>query len=181
MKQLIQIATKLRLKWGKKEAIERKTNGFKEAKQIGVMFDASSGHDSLVQMDKQLAQLVSEHKKLQVLVFHAGKQDPPQMPFPCVFFSHKDFDFWGHLKKDSPAAAFTATRFDYLCYIGLVPGPVFGHYVLDKSLASCRIGPYGKGQEHFFELMVDTGPDLESLKRQILHYLREIRVKKLAA
>lgn len=123
---------------------------FKEAKQVGVLFNASNEA-----MEKPLAafirQLEKEGKSVTSLTYF-DKEREAAFQFPYDVFTGNEIDWLGNIKSEK-ANKFMEKNFDFLFCFQAQPSEVTD-LLLANSAAKCRVGIYEEGKEDLYELML---------------------------
>lgn len=151
------------------QVVERKTVKFDDAKEIGILFNATDVEQNSFVTDfaEQLKQL---GKKVVMLAYFDSPK--PALHFNFLYFNKKNLNW--HLQPDThDVKAFIERKFDIL--INVFSGDVLPlEYVASLSNASFRVGLYQQNKIHLNEMMVDMKEkkDLPNLLEQIKKYLK---------
>lgn len=161
----------------KRKKAERITLNYKDARNIGIMFnlptlkDKSKNERNLESLKNFVKKLKDDGKKVQGLTFD-NKNSPYN--FKHYYFASREITYLRSLRSES-VKKFINNDFDYLFCIDIKPSYVF-HNILAKSKAKCRIGKYDINKINYFELMIkikDTD-GIDVLIDQMNHYTQEL-------
>ena len=153
----------------------KKTFGYKQAVNIGILYDAST-EDNFRQITALVKELQNDKKKVKTLGYIDHKQLPeycfPQLSFE--FCTYKSFA-WNQKPLEKSVKDFISARYDVL--IDFTPS-VFFHvkFLIALSDASFKVGRFHEKYIELYDLMIqidDTTPQEEAVK-QTIHYLKMI-------
>ncbi len=148
---------------------ERHSVKFEEAREIGLLFDATDVNQNSVITDFA-AQLKALGKKVVMLAYFDSPK--PALHFDFQYFNRKNLNW--HLQPETQEVkTFLERRFDIL--INVFSGEVLPlEYIAMLSQACFRIGIYQPGKTQLNDLMVDVKghTDLSHQLEQIRHYLK---------
>ncbi len=168
-KKLLLFNTKSSLK----NAKSRDSIGFKNAKNVGVIFSIEdlNKHKSIKTFIKTLEE---EGKTVQVLSYLGKGKDNHEFLFD--FFTDEDISMWGK-QQNEIANRFTENKFDFLFHLDINRNDMIEN-ILAKSNAKCRIGIINNDEEsnQFYELMLHPSSEqsFDLLLEEILHFVKKI-------
>lgn len=152
--------------------VERKAVSLKNAKSIGLMFDATliEEREAVLKFAKTLK--TNDHK-VKLLGFFNKKLESDSFPFP--HFDKKKLDF-ALRPKTAEIEEFTAHPFDLLINISKRPTLPLD-YIAAHSKAKFRVGPFTENT-FCYDLLIehDGKKGLDSFIAQLTHYLGKIGV-----
>lgn len=162
---------KARTNWElKSNKAKRGTIPYKDALNVGVIFtvEDKQKHDAIKEFVKKL-----EHdgKKVQVIEFLP--EDKDNFEFKFDFFSEKDISFWGKITAEN-AIRFSDTPFDFLFYIDITPNPLILN-LLARGKARCRVGRSWTDARSYFEFMIESINNNQSLIEGMYKYTSQLR------
>jgi hypothetical protein len=162
---------KARTDWElKRNKAARSTVPYKQALNVGVIFTVEDRqkHEAIKEFVKKL-----EHdgKKVQVIEFLPA--DRENFEFKFDFFSEKDLSFWGKVTAEN-ALRFSEAPFDFLFYIDITPNP-FILYLLARGKARCRVGRSWTDARNYFEFMIESINNNQSLIEGIYKYTTQLK------
>lgn len=165
--KLLKIRTDLELKSNK---TVRATVPYDQAHNVGVIFtvEDKEKHEAIKDFVKKLE---NDGKKVQVIEFLPADRENYEFKFD--FFSEKDLSFWGKLTAEN-ALRFSDVSFDFLFYIDLEPNP-FVMYLLARGKARCRVGRSWPQTRHYFEFMIESINNYQSLIEGMYKYTSRLR------
>jgi len=148
--------------------VSRKSVNLNEAKEIGILFDATDTDQK--QLVENLAkQLKDQNKKTVLLGFYNFPK--PAINFSFDYFNKKNLN-WRLAPVGHTVESFIQRKFDILINLS-VKEILPLEYISALSQANFRVGPYEKNKTYCYDLMIDTGEekDLKNLIEQVKHYL----------
>ena len=149
----------------------RKSVNLGEAKEIGILFDATDTDQKQI-VENFTKQLKEQNKKTVLLGFYNFPK--PAINFSFDYFNRKNLNWHlepiGHIVDN-----FIQRKFDILINLS-VKEIVPLEYIAALSQAKFRVGPYEKDKTYCYDLMIDTQGrnDLNYLIEQVKHYLHLI-------
>lgn len=148
--------------------IDRKVVNLEEAKDIGILFDATNTDNSKV-INTFADALREQKKRPHLLGFYNFPKGAINFNFP--YFNKKDLNWYSKPGGDV-VNNFIERKFDILinAYMDEIL-PL--EYISALSHANYRVGHYDKKKTYCYDLMIDMrgNDDLKSLMQQIKHYL----------
>jgi len=153
----------------------KKTFGYKQAGNIGILYDVST-EDNFRQITALVKELQNDKKKVKTLGFVDNKNLPeycfPQLSFE--FCTPNSFA-WNQKPLDKNVKDFINAHYDVL--IDFTPSEFFHVKFLNAlSDASFKVGRFHEKYIELYDLMIqidDTTPQEEAIK-QTIHYLKMI-------
>ncbi|MGB1315800.1 MAG: DUF6913 domain-containing protein [Chitinophagales bacterium] len=150
--------------------IQREMINIQDAKNIGVLYNASNPKDVMV-VSQFAEKLKQEGKQVFVLGFHnvKSKEDLGEK-----IFEKSSVNFFG-IPATPKIDGFQKIKLDILiCAFKDECLPL--EYIAATSKATFRVGAFSKNKINFYELMVniDAKENLHYLLQQILHFLKVI-------
>jgi hypothetical protein len=137
---------------------------------VGIIFtvEDKQKHDLIKEFIKKL-----EHdgKRVSAISFLPKKKENYEFLFD--FFTDEDLSFWGNINSAS-ASSFASKPFDFLFYADTRPNALIMN-IIAKSKAKCRIGKYEPDSESYFELMIESGMNLQMLLDSMYKYTSQLR------
>nr|WP_236613955.1 hypothetical protein [Nafulsella turpanensis] len=118
------------------------------------------------------SRLKKEGKEVVVLCYLPKNVE--NFDFHYDIFSKNDFNFWGSPEANN-LQEFISKPFDLLICLDRAPN-LYIEYLLARSRAALRIGPYLDRQKGIFELMIKESAEkpLADFIQQIYHYTNEL-------
>ena len=162
---------KARTDWElKKNKASRSTVPYQQALNVGVIFtvEDKQKHESVKEFIKKLER---DGKKVQVIEFLP--EDRENYEFKFDFFSEKDLSFWGKITAEN-ALRFSEKPFDFLFYVDINPNP-FILYLLARGKARCRVGRSWTDGRNYFEFMIESINNNQSLIESIYKYTTQLK------
>ena len=162
---------KARTDWAlRKNKASRISMSYKQALNVGVIFtvEDKQKHDSIKDFVKKLE---ADGKKVQVIEFLP--EDKDNYDFKFDFFSEKDVSFWGKITAQN-AIRFSDAPFDFLFYIDISPNPLI-LYLLARGKARCRVGRSWVDGRAYFEFMIESINNNQSLIESMYKYTAQLR------
>ena len=162
---------KVRTDWElKSNKTIRSTVSYDQAHNVGVIFTVEDRqkHEAVKEFIKKL-----EHdgKKVQVIEFLP--EDRENYEFKFDFFSEKDLSFWGKVTAEN-ALRFSEAAFDFLFYVDIEPNPFILHLVA-RAKARCRVGRSWPHTRPYFEFMIESINNNQSLIEGMYKYTSQLR------
>jgi len=164
----------------KKVARQKKVINYFDAKNIGLLYDASI-EENYLQITDLTRQLQKDGKKVISLGFVRQKKRPDYC-FPKLifgFFSARDFT-WNYKPKINFVDTFINKEMDII--IDFSPDDIFHtKFISGLSKATYKIGIYSKEYYHLYDLLIDVNYQTSSLEEIIehtMHYLKTINTIK---
>lgn len=162
---------KLRTDWElKTNKTTRGTVPYKQALNVGIIFtvEDKQKHDCVKDFIKKL-----EHdgKKVQVIEFLPENKE--NFEFKFDFFTENDFSIWGKITAQN-ALRFSDAPFDYLFYVDITPNPLI-LYLLARGKARCRVGRSWVDARPYFEFMIESFNNNQSLVEGMYKYTSQLR------
>ncbi len=154
---------------------KKKTFGYKQATNIGILYDAST-EGNFRQITALVKELQADKKKIKTLGYVNSKHLPeycfPQLSFE--FCTYKSFA-WNQKPLEKAVKDFIGAHYDVL--IDFTPSDFFHMKFLNAlSDASFKVGRYHDKHIDLYDLMIqidDITPQEEAIK-QTIHYLKMI-------
>lgn len=149
----------------------RKSVNLQEAKEIGILFDATDTDQKQI-VENLAKQLKDQNKKTVLLGFYNFPK--PAINFSFDYFNKKNLN-WHLAPIGHTVEGFINRNFDIL--INLTVKEILPlEYISAMSHAKFRVGPYNSDKIYCYDLMIDTGDkkDLDHLIDQVKHYLHLI-------
>jgi hypothetical protein len=143
---------------------------YNQALTIGVLFtiEDKKKHDEIKEFVHRLER---DKKQVQVLAFLPRNKENYEFMFD--FFTEDDISFWGNINS-AGSEKFCNTSFDYLYYLDTKPNPILLN-LLARSKGRCRIGKYWESGGSYFEMMIDSVANTESLFDGMLKYSTQLK------
>lgn len=152
---------------------KRDSVDFKDAKKIGIYFNASEGQHS-DKINNFVKDLRSEGKTVEAITYLNSSQDNPYN-FQYHVLKDEDITMFGKINAEK-INKFIATEYDYLyCICTELQTPV--KYLMAASKSKCRVGAYAEENSDLFELMVSSSSkeNLTELIKNMVHYSHAIK------
>ncbi len=156
----------------KRKRYKHQTIAFKDATQIGLLFNVTST-DDFTQIQEFVSFLKDNAKKVHVIGFI------PQGELTTYLLKSSEIDYltndhlnWLYIPKKERIQKFTDRPLDIL--INLSPKMYFPlNYIAAKTRAKFKIGQYDKQATFCYDFMIDNknNPSLSEFIHQIKHYL----------
>ena len=164
----------------KKQSRQNKSVGYKEARKIGILYDASREQDYLL-IKKLVHDLREEHKEVLALGYINAKKLPKNtfIKLGLDFITKKNLN-WYKKPVSQTATNFTKEKFDVLINLNIESAYPL-RYIAAASHATFKIGRFNKNNKGFcdFMLQVEKNTELKDLIEQSMHYLKIINSNEL--
>ena len=170
---LKEITLKWKLKnWQKKNKVLRTNIIFKDSLAIGILFSQELNTNIEI-IEKFKNKLLNEGKSVKILTCITNSKIISNSE--NVVFSLKDISVTGKIENDK-LIDFLKTEFDFLFCLAPIYNPLI-NFVLQKSVARCRVGIYnGSNFENYeFMIKVPQEQDLEISLNQMLYYVKVMK------
>ncbi|UZR93456.1 DUF6913 domain-containing protein [Chondrinema litorale] len=157
----------------KANSAKRNSIDYKDAKSIGIYFNASEEEHSS-KINNFVKELKSEGKSVEAITYLNSSQDNPYN-FQYHVLKDEDITMFGKINAEK-INKFIDKEFDYLyCICTDLQTPV--KYLMAASKARCRVGTYAEENSGFFELMVGNknNNNLTELIKNMVHYSHAIK------
>jgi len=161
---------------------QKKVVNYYEAKNIGIIYDASQEENYML-ISNLTKELQLSGKRVNTLGYIRQKKRP-HYSFPRLifgFFFRRDFT-WNYKPKSIFVKDFLETEFDIL--IDISPEEIFfTKYVSGLSRAKYKVGIFSANYFNIYDLMieVDDSCSLEECIGHSLHYLKNLNIQKTYA
>lgn len=144
---------------------------YKDARKVGIIFTADDEvKHSLVK--EFIKKLKKNDKDVEVICFLP--KDKENHEFIFNFYTEKEISFWGKFTNPD-VSKFAERTFDFLFCLDCNPHPLV-EAVLGITKASCRVGCYTEGKDHFYEMMINPKrATTENLIDEIFRYIKVLR------
>ncbi|MEJ7645759.1 MAG: hypothetical protein WKF87_14285 [Chryseolinea sp.] len=164
--KLLQIRTDMLLR--KKTA--RDNVPYQSSRQIGVIFtvEDKAKHESVKEFIRKFEADGKQVKVIEYLPF-----DKQNYEFKFDFFTDNDLSFWGNITSND-ALKFVDIPFDYLFYLDTDPNPLMLH-LLARSKAKCRVGRQWENGHSYFEFMLESVANINTLLEIMRRYVIQLR------
>jgi hypothetical protein len=151
--------------------VNRKVMNLYDAKEIGILFDASDT-DRRTVITSFVESLRKDRKKASMLGFYNFPKPAINLNFP--YFNRKNIN-WHYEPHGSLVEEFIAKKFDILIN-AYIDENLPLEYVSTMSQATFRIGHYDEGKTYAYDFMVDMKGqrDLNKLMEQFRYYLEMV-------
>lgn len=148
-----------------------KTYSFKEAKTIGILFDADREEERAVVLNYRNI-LKRDHRKEVLLL---GYHDLPELTgtynYPC--FCRKNLT-WSQIPKGDAVEAFLKMKFHWLLALHMHDCPPL-EYIAAAADAAFRVGHYREGKTDFYDWMLhNKSNSLRAFLQQMEDYRAKI-------
>lgn len=154
-----------------KEGDNHQTITFKNARSIGLLFDASKG-EKLQELNNYTQTLKQRGFKVDTLVYFKDEKQAAQ--YKRSYFTNKQVNFvW--VPKGRTVEQFMHQPFDLLINLYLNDSPAL-EYISAAAAAKYRVGRYVAHKTWYCDLMVNLGErqEMSYFIKQIEHYLNYI-------
>lgn len=152
--------------------VSREIINFSTIKRIGILYVLNDPCD-YEKIENLVVGLHNQNKEVKALAYVTQKiisdRFLPKLSYD--FFSKTKIN-WFYRPHDAKVTDFIRTRFDVLIDLS-IPDCLPLHYILAKSEALCRVGPYSPGKEYLYDLMISrqSNATTEEYFFQVIHYL----------
>lgn len=139
---------------------------FRDAKKIGVLVDLSNRAELMMQ--HEAIRVFKKYNK-DVVVLGMYRRAPKDLERQYLTFHLGDISLTGRVRSKT-IHRFANQEFAFLYCLTNSKHPIFER-IMAMSQAHCRIGPYRKGGEGCFDMMVqlDQGQDISQLFKKMMH------------
>lgn len=148
----------------------RKATNLKDARSVGVLFDASNSNDAKVVLNYS-KELKRQGKKVILMAYKNTKMLDGNEPYPC--FCNKDLGM-SMIPKTAQAQDFIARKFDLLIALHTQESLPL-EYIATASSAKFRVGYYRQDKTHCYDFMVyGKSGSLRAYIHQLESYMKKI-------
>jgi len=143
---------------------------YKDSQQIGIIFTVEDKikHETVKDLIKKLE---SDGKHVQVIEFLPERKENYEFRFD--FFTEKEVSFLGAITSHQ-AHKFANALFDFIFCLDTTPNPLVLH-MLALSKAKCRVGPSGEEGRPYFELMIESNPNIKIMAESMYRYTTQLK------
>ena len=143
---------------------------YKDSQPIGIIFtvEDKNKHETVKDLIKKLE---SDGKQVQVIEFLPEAKENYEFKFD--FFTEKELSLFGAITSHQ-ANKFANTAFDFVFCLDAVPNPLVLH-LLALSKARCRVGSSWEASRPFFELMIESNPNIRTMAETMYQYTTQLK------
>lgn len=143
---------------------------YKDSKQIGIIFtvEDKTKHETVKDLIRKLE---SDGKQVQVIEFLPERKENYEFKFD--FFTEKELSLFGTITSQQ-AIKFANSPFDFVFCLDMAPNPLVLH-LLALSKARCRVGPSRDEGRPFFEMMIESNPNIRIMAETMYQYTSQLK------
>lgn len=144
---------------------------FTDAVLMGILYNADD--EKQRQMAKELVDVFKENKKEAVTLGYMDVREFPHNVRDRYGFEYfnKKFTNWMGIPNHANVITFSNQDFDFLINLD-TNHPQHFLYLLSRSKAGCRVGPYSEAHSQYYDFMIEAAPN--EFGEAVVRYLQKL-------